>query len=210
MRNLRWVATALLLIGASTANAQVGVSVGVGYRPGHYYRPYGRGYWYGGYWRPWYPGVGVGFVVPIGAPVVAPPPTVVVQPAPTVATPPPPLPPPPPPTQVVPAVAPRPPVASNAMIDRYIQHLGNPDEAARTEAVLQLGRLQAVQAVGPLTQVLTSDRSPQVREAAARGLGLIGTRSALPALEQAAQADDDREVRKSARYAVDVIRSRNP
>jgi HEAT repeat protein len=99
---------------------------------------------------------------------------------------------------------------SSGDVDHYLQHLSNPDEKARMEAVLQLGRVHAAQAVEPMSQVLTSDHSPMVREAAARGLGLIGTPAALPALQQAAQADEDREVRNSARFAVDVIRSHTP
>jgi HEAT repeat protein len=46
-----------------------------------------------------------------------------------------------------------------------------------------------------------------VREAAARALGLIGAPTALSALQYAAQADDDRDVRHSASFAADVIRS---
>jgi HEAT repeat protein len=46
-----------------------------------------------------------------------------------------------------------------------------------------------------------------VREAAARALGLIGSARALPALQHAAQADNDRDVRNSARFAVDVIQT---
>jgi HEAT repeat protein len=45
-----------------------------------------------------------------------------------------------------------------------------------------------------------------VREAAARGLGLIGSSSALSALQYAAQSDDDPEVRRSASFAAEVIR----
>ena len=63
------------------------------------------------------------------------------------------------------------------------------------EAALQLGRSRATEAVEPLSQMLSGDRSPQAREAAARALGLIGSPASLPALQQAAQADDDREVR---------------
>ena len=100
--------------------------------------------------------------------------------------------------------------ADNVPVDRYIQHLANPDDRARMEAALQLGRARATEAVEPLSRMLAGDRSPQAREASARALGLIGTPSALPALQQAAQADDDRDVRNSARFAADVIRSRNP
>jgi hypothetical protein len=51
------------------------------------------------------------------------------------------------------------------------------------------------------------DRSSQVRETAARALGLIGSARALTALQNAALADNDREVRHSAQYAAEVIRA---
>jgi HEAT repeat protein len=59
--------------------------------------------------------------------------------------------------------------------------------------------------VGPLSALLTSDRSPAVRETAARALGLIGSPQAVTALTRAAQADTDRDVRRSAQFAVEVI-----
>jgi len=89
-------------------------------------------------------------------------------------------------------------------------HLVNPDANARTAAVVQLGRLHATQAIEQMSRVLATDRSPTVREAAARGLGLVGSPGALPALQQAAQADENPEVRNSARFAVETIRSQNP
>jgi hypothetical protein len=49
-----------------------------------------------------------------------------------------------------------------------------------------------------------------VREAAARGLGLIGAASSLEALQRAALADDDREVRHSAGFAAEVITAHWP
>ena len=225
MNVCRWLVPLLTTsVLACPAWAGWGVSVGIGCRPYGYYRPY---YGYG----PYYPPVVVG----VGGPVVYPPPTVVqpvvVQPGYAVAPPPgqpvPPPPPgqagpPPPQAQSVPlpppdaqAALPLAPVptyspTSRAEIDRCVAHLANPDEKARAEAVVQLGRLRAAQAVDQMTLVLTSDRSPTVREAAARGLGLIGSSAALPALQQAAQSDEDHEVRNSARFAVDVIRSRNP
>jgi HEAT repeat protein len=88
--------------------------------------------------------------------------------------------------------------------------LSSPDERVRAEAMVQLGRLKAPRAVEPLTQALGSDRSPLVREAAARGLGLIAAPSSLPALQRAAQSDDDRDVRHSAAFAAEVIRASLP
>ncbi len=212
----RWLGSvAAMALLAYPAWAGWGVSVGFGYRPYGCYRPY----W--GYYRPVFP-----VVVGIGAPAVYPPP-VVVQPAPVVYTTPPPVavpPPPPPPAAPQPVAAaslppapvpvaaptPAPASASPGEINRCLDRLANPDEKTRAEAVVQLGRLHASQAVDSMTRVLTSDRSATVREAAARGLGLIGTPNALPALQQAAQADEDRDVRNSARFAVEVIRSRTP
>jgi HEAT repeat protein len=54
--------------------------------------------------------------------------------------------------------------------------------------------------------MLNSDTSPRARDAAARALGLIAAPQSLNALQTAAQADDDREVRQSARFAAEVIR----
>jgi HEAT repeat protein len=76
------------------------------------------------------------------------------------------------------------------------------------ESALQLGRLRASDAVDPLAATLAGDRSPQVREAAARALALIGSSKGLPALEQAARADADPTVRHSAEFSIDVIRTR--
>jgi HEAT repeat protein len=61
--------------------------------------------------------------------------------------------------------------------------------------------------VDPLAATLAGDRSPAVRDAAARALGLIASPQALPALERAAQADADRDVRRSAQFAVEVIQA---
>jgi hypothetical protein len=187
---------ALLALPAANAHAGVGIGVSVGFP--YYYRPYCyHPYYY--YYRP---------VVPV---YVAPPP-VLVQPAPVVE-----------PVPVPPAPAPQSsqltPVPQNVQpasrvesrgdeIDRLMQHLSNPDDKVRAEVAIQLGRLKARRASEPLERVLASDRSPEVRDAAARALGLIGLPASLPALEQAAQADADGTVRSSARFAVDVIRHR--
>ena len=47
-----------------------------------------------------------------------------------------------------------------------------------------------------------------VREAAAQGLGTIGDRSAIPALEAAAKADAKGKVRKAAHATLAQIRAR--
>jgi hypothetical protein len=89
--------------------------------------------------------------------------------------------------------------------DRYVQALKDANESIRIESVMQLGRMKADGAIDPIAATLAGDRSPAVREAAARALGLIGSPHALPALQHAAQADSDRDVRHSAQFAVDIV-----
>lgn len=202
MRILRRMALAglLLVLAASAGQAGIGWSLGINvggpcYPRHHYY----------GYYRP-YPI----FVAP--PPVYLAPAPVLVQPAPLyqpahyVA----------PATEPAPVAAPAPapaatlsaPAPASPEIHQYLKQLHNGDDRLRGEAIVQLGRLKATEAIEPLVQALNSDRSPTVREAAARGLGLIGSPDSLTALQQAAQSDDDREVRHSARFAADAIRGR--
>jgi HEAT repeats len=94
--------------------------------------------------------------------------------------------------------------------EQQLQLLNSPEDRVRADAAVQLGRLKAARAVQPLTQMLNGDRSALVREAAARALGLIDAPAALPALQRAAQADDDRDVRHSAQFAAEGIRSNMP
>jgi HEAT repeat protein len=97
---------------------------------------------------------------------------------------------------------------SQAGIDQYMRQLRDPDEQVRADTVVQLGHLKALASVDPLAATLAGDRSPMVREAAARALGLIGSPKALPALQRAASADPDRDVRHSAQFAIDIVQSR--
>jgi hypothetical protein len=215
---------ALVVICCPWSVSQAGVFVGVGFPVGGYYRPCGchrYGYGYGGYgfYRPYGFGMVVAPPVVVGAaPVVVQQPAiiqqpVVVQPAytpPAAPAQPAPLPPPTPvveaasPSEVTPAVATG---LTGADMNTCLQQLRNGDEQARADALVQLGRLRATPAIGPMVKALNSDSSPQVREAAARGLGLVGSTSALSALQYAAQADSDREVRHSASFAAESIRS---
>jgi hypothetical protein len=96
---------------------------------------------------------------------------------------------------------------SQSDVNRHLQLLANADERVRADSVMQLGRLKVTQAVDPLAATLAGDRSPVVREAAARALGLIGSPKALTALQNAALADGDRDVRHSAQFAMDVIQA---
>ena len=92
-------------------------------------------------------------------------------------------------------------------VDRHLQQLGNADERVRSQTVIELGRMRAYRAADPLAATLAGDPSPVVREAAARALALIGSRQALPALQRAALADADHDVRHSAQFAVEVIQA---
>jgi hypothetical protein len=215
---------ALLVICCPWSTSQAGVYFGVGVGGPVYYRPYGCyphrccGW---GYYRPYGFGVVVAPPVVVGAaPIVVQQPAIVQQPVvvqPSYTPPPPPpspapLPMPTPtttPASAAPDVVPTTGVSNTrADIDTALQQLRSGDEQARTDAAVNLGRLHAEQAIGPLVKALNSDPSPKVREAAARGLGLIGSASALSALQYAAQADDDPEVRHSAGFAYEVIRNK--
>ncbi len=204
MRSVKGIAAALVLAALPLAPVQAGVRLGVGinlFGPA-YYQPYwGYPYYY---YRPY--------------PVYVAPPTVVVQPAPVYQTAPvvrpaysSPAEVAPPPTLVPTPAPPAQPAAwAPDSAEAQVQRLSSPDDTVRADAAVQLGRMKAVRAVPSLAQVLATDRSAAVREAAARGLGLIGTSDALPALQRAAQADDDREVRHSAQFAAEGIRSALP
>ena len=98
---------------------------------------------------------------------------------------------------------------ASANLNSQLRLLADANEQVRTDTVLQLGRMRATEAVDPLAATLAGDRSPFVREAAARALGLIGSSKALPALQRAAQVDADRDVRHSAQFAMEVIQARN-
>jgi hypothetical protein len=219
------ILAALVALCFPWSTSQAGVYVGVGF-PGYYrpygcYHRYGWGWGYGGFYRPYGFGVVVAPppVVVGGAPVVVQQPAIVQQPVVVQPT----YTPPPPPSQA-PALLPMPTPStttanaapdvmqtvavgsSSADINAALRQLRNGDEQARADAAVRLGRLRAELAVGPIVKALNSDSSPKVREAAARGLGLIGSSTALAALQYAAQADDDREVRHSATFAAETIR----
>src|SRR5579885_2493513 len=154
-----------------------GVSIGIG--PVWVGVPWWGGYPYPYYYRP-YPYYYAAPVIVQPAPVY---PVAVAQPA--CATP-------------APAAAPAPVTArspvqdtNQAETERLLQQLSAADERARADSAIQLGRLRSQAAIDPLTATLAGDRSPTVREAAARGLGLIGSSRTLAALQRAAQSDPD-------------------
>jgi hypothetical protein len=213
MSRWRLVLSVLVLLTA-TASSQAGWRVGIGigipfYGPPYYYRPYPYYYY----------GAPVVYAVPPPVVVAPAPVPAVVQPAPVVTRSPgetiepaPALPPPPPasPSQA-PATLPAPtPVVRGVRPASYrsdLQELNDPDVNVRADAIMRLGRNRDRQAVGPITRCLREDGSPVVREAAARALGLIALPASLSALQHAAQADEDRDVRRSAAFAADVIRT---
>jgi hypothetical protein len=229
---MRKISLAVLIVACCPFGAsRAGTYIGVGFGGPCYYRPchwgYGCGWGYPGFYRPY--GFGVAIAPPIvvgAAPVVVQQPTVVqqpvvVQPAYTPSSAPPPAAPPsqapaplpmPTPTtttdaSAMPEVLPTRAVGNGSMdMSTALQQLRYGDEQARADAAVVLGRMRAAQAIGPIVKALNSDSSPKVREAAARGLGLIGSPTALSALQYAAQADDDREVRHSASFAAETIR----
>lgn len=215
MNVLRGALLGMVVAGLSASTAQAGHgfwSVGVNIGGPAYYRPYYYPYPY--YYRPYGVYVAPGPVIVEPAPVVQTAPVVV----PSYSPPPlgsaynaPPATAPAPTPELAPTPRAVTPTALTAQADtrQLLQQLGNADERVRTDTVMQLGRSRASQAIDPLAATLAGDRSPGVREAAARALGLIGSPKALPALQRAAQLDGDRDVRRSAQFAMEVIQSRN-
>jgi hypothetical protein len=187
----------IAMVSSAQAGVRLGIGIGIGlpcygpcYRP--YYYPY-----------PYY------YPAPV---VVAPAPAVVAAPAPVVVA----------PTAVAansapaaaaepasnaPPLAPPPPTVRAVSASTDLAPLNDPNPNARAEACIRLGRNKDRQAASSLIHLLKEDASPTVREAAARALGLIGAPAALPALQHAAGADDDRDVRRSASFAAEVIRT---
>lgn len=181
---------------AQTAQARPYCGIGIRIGPGFYYGP---GPYYYGYGYPYYYGPppivyeAAPSVIIRQAPVVvqtAPPTPGYVPPAPNVI-----------PTQNVKAVA------ASPAIDSLMQKLSDASETVRRDAAVELGRMKAQQALDPLMNVLSRDSSPIARDGAARALGLIAAPRSLNALIYAAQADNDRDVRHSAQFAVENIRT---
>lgn len=90
-----------------------------------------------------------------------------------------------------------------------ISALGNGDDHSRATAIMALARLKCVAAAPRLEQMLKGDflgfrkdRSAQVRQSCAFGLGEIGERRSIKALEIAAERDEDTEVRQESQTAL--------
>jgi hypothetical protein len=211
---------AVLCLGAPIATSEAhawrfGISVGVPIYPYPYPYPYAR---------PYYPGYG--YYAPYGYPYYYPAPPVTVvgaAPAPGIVQQAPPVTVVPVPTVAGPAIGPAPAIASSnapagavvqvsnasgaSRVEKLLPQLSDPQEHVRRDAAMDLGRLKAAKAVDALVKMLTSDSSPVAREAAARALGLIASPQSLTALIQAAQVDRDRDVRHSAQFSVEIIRT---
>jgi hypothetical protein len=97
--------------------------------------------------------------------------------------------------------------AANSQGDALLAKLKDASETVRRDAAMDLGRMKAQHAIDSLTTMLSKDTSSIARDGAARALGLIGASRSLNALIYAAQADADRDVRHSAQFAVEVIRT---
>jgi HEAT repeats len=181
-----------------TSHGRPYIGFGIRIGPGYFYGP---GPYYSGYGYPYYvPGPIVydtapPIVVRQAAPVIE------AVPAPVAPNPPPP---PPLPANVVPTqnVAPTP-----TRMDSLLSQLRDPSETVRRDAAMDLGRMKAQKAVDPLIQLLSKDASPIARDGAARALGLIASPRSLNALIYASQADNDRDVRHSSQFAVEIIRT---
>lgn len=209
MRRMQWamVVAAAALLGTTAEAHGPKFSIGLNFGFPVYAGPYCPGphvHCYPGYYVP--------RPVVIHQPVYVAPTPVVVEQQPTYVFPPAPATPPPP----APKAAPQSALMTStfqtadwkksAEIDQLLPSLNDPDAKVRAEVVLQLGRLKADRAIDPLAATLAGDKSPQVRDSAARALGLICSPRALTALIHAAQADPDHDVRRSAQFAVEIIK----
>jgi hypothetical protein len=197
MRSAKGIAavlTGLLAAGSATAGVNWSIGVRLGFP---FYGPC-----YAPYYRP-YP------VVIAPAPVVLAPAQYVqpvpVAPAPAYA-----------PAAIAEAAPPAPPPVPTVRAARPASEapdlagLNDPSDRVRRDAILALARRKDRRALEPIARLLREDQSAEVREAAARGLGLIGSPASLPALQNAAQVDDDRDVRRSAAFSAEVIRANLP
>ena len=83
--------------------------------------------------------------------------------------------------------------------------LNHHDDRVRCDGVQILGRLKATWAATALQTTLAGDPCAAVREAAAKALCQIEGMGVLLALKHAAAHDSDRDVRRAAAFAVELI-----
>ncbi len=174
----------------------IGISPGFFYGPGPYYYGYPYGYPY--YYAP--PPAVVYETTPRVIVRQSPPPIVETVPPPAPSTPTPP----PPPPSVIPIQNSAP---ASPAVDALMAKLSDTNEMVRRDAAMDLGRMKEAKAVDALIQMMSKDASPIARDGATRALGLIAAPRSLNALIYAAQADNDRDVRHSAQFAVEIIRT---
>ena len=90
-------------------------------------------------------------------------------------------------------------------IDVLVDRLKYGDVAARKDAADELGRSRTLRALYPLVYALEYDAEPIVRYHAARALGRLGYRDALPALRRSAETDPEEVVRTESADSVEKI-----
>ncbi|NQV28438.1 MAG: HEAT repeat domain-containing protein [Rhodopirellula sp.] len=90
-----------------------------------------------------------------------------------------------------------------SVLPTLVQLSGHPNQQVRRHAVDALVPTGDASVFNILEQRLLNDSSAEVRTAAARGLGRVGNRNAIPCLEQALQ--DESAVRSTAIQALSVL-----
>ncbi len=102
------------------------------------------------------------------------------------------------------------PLAANALIEVLNKRGKNEDDFARSQAARGLGYLANREAIQPLLQSLTRDKSEDVRRESARALGKIATKQDLKVIEALREAtlSDDPYLTIAADNALTAIESR--
>jgi hypothetical protein len=90
-------------------------------------------------------------------------------------------------------------------IDRLTDKLSYGTADERQDAARGLGYEDTLRALDPLIDALQYDTEAMVRYEAARSLGKLGFRDALPALHRAASEDPDEVVQDEAKDSIDAI-----
>ena len=96
-------------------------------------------------------------------------------------------------------------IGGEKVIDRLIKLLDDPEFSIRQETIASLGRCKARQAVPRLLQSLGQNNDERLH--AAEALGAIGDRSAVPALQMAAEQEEKAHCRAHFERAIEAIES---
>jgi HEAT repeat protein len=102
------------------------------------------------------------------------------------------------------------PAAAQPLIEVLRKQRGDKDAFARSQAARGLGRIGSRDAIDPLLQALTNDKSQPVRREAAQALGLIATRQDAKVIEalRAATISADPYLTAAADAAITSINAR--